>query len=162
TVNGDGTTTSAGGNSSGGTIANMAGADSINQSSPFGGVGVYLNNVQTVVLRRMTISNHQNYGIRGVSVRQFTPPYSAVDGTNGTAAVLDPPEEAGEGSVYFGNSTTTGLTTFGVFTGNVIAGGRARNLSIINTTGVAALTFKNNLLAQNQNFIDADQSLAVE
>ena len=53
----------------------------------------------------MTISGaNQNYGIRGLAVGSFTLEYSTVSGTNGTAPVLAAPEEAGEGSVYFGNS----------------------------------------------------------
>ena len=135
TVNGDGANTSVGGNGSGGTISNMIGADSTAQTAPFAGVGVYLNNVQNITLRRMTINGaNQNYGIRGFAVNGFTLEYCTVSGTNGTAAILDAPEEAGEGSIYFGNSTTNGLSTSAVFTGNVIQGGRARNLSITNTT----------------------------
>ena len=164
TVNGDGANTSVGGNGSGGTISNMTGADSTAQTAPFAGVGVYLNNVQNITLRRMTINGaNQNYGIRGFAVNGFTLEYCTVSGTNGTAAILDAPEEAGEGSIYFGNSTTNGLSTSAVFTGNVIQGGRARNLSITNTTaGLTTLMFKGNTFGLNQNFIDADQSLAVE
>ena len=164
TVNGDGANTSVGGNGSGGTISNMIGADSTAQTAPFAGVGVYLNNVQNITLRRMTINGaNQNYGIRGFAVNGFTLEYCTVSGTNGTAAILDAPEEAGEGSIYFGNSTTNGLSTSAVFTGNVIQGGRARNLSITNTTaGLTTLMFKGNTFGLNQNFIDADQSLAVE
>ena len=164
TVNGDGANTSVGGNGSGGTISNMTGADSTAQTAPFAGVGVYLNNVQNITLRRMTINGaNQSYGIRGFAVNGFTLEYCTVSGTNGTAAILDAPEEAGEGSIYFGNSTTNGLSTSAVFTGNVIQGGRARNLSITNTTaGLTTLVFKGNTFGLNQNFIDADQSLAVE
>ena len=164
TVNGDGVNTAVGGNASGGTIANMIGTDPADQTSPFAGVGVYLNNVQSVTLRRMTINGaNQNYGIRGFAVDGFTLEYATVSGVNGTAATLAAPEEAGEGSVYFGNATTNGLKTSGIFTGNVIQGGRARNLSIINTTaGITALTLKGNTFGANQNLPDADDSVAVE
>lgn len=164
TVDGDGANTAVGGNASGGTISNMTGADSITQAAPFAGVGIYLNNVQNVTLRRMTISGtNQNYGIRGFAVNGFTLEHSTVSGTNGTAATLNSPEEAGEGSIYFGNTATTGLSTSGIFTGNVIRGGRARNLSITNTAaGITTLTIKGNTFGLNQNFVDADQSLSVE
>lgn len=163
-VEGDGANTTVGGNGSGGTIANMTGADTTTQSSPFPGVGIYLNNVQNVTLRRMTINGtNQNYGIRGFAVNGFTLEYSTVGGTNGTAATLPSPEEAGEGSVYLGNATTTGLMTSGTFTGNVIEGGRARNLSIVDSTpGVTTLTLKGNRFGANQNQPDADDSVAVE
>jgi hypothetical protein len=159
TVTGDGSTTSVGGNASGGTIANVSGADGLTS-----GIGIYLNNVQNVALRRMTINGtNQNYAIRGNQVDGFTLEYSMVSGTNGTAATLATPETAGEGSIYFGNTTTNGLSTSGTFTRNIIQGGRARNLSIINTTaGTTVLAIKGNTFGLNQNFSNANQSLAVE
>jgi hypothetical protein len=158
TVTGDGTDTSVGGNASGGTIANMAGANGTTN-----GIGVYLNNVQNVVLRRMTINGtNQNFGIRGFLVDGFTLEYATVNGINGNAASLPTPENAGEGSIYFGNVTTNGLLNLGTFTNCKISGGRARNMSIINTSGAAALSIKGCTFGLNQNFSDADQSLAIE
>lgn len=128
TVTGDGTDTSVGGNSSGGTISNMNGAD-----GAITGIGVYLNNAQNVTLQRMTINGtNQNFGIRGFSVNGFALEYSTVGGTNGTNGTID---NYGEGSVYFGNATTTGLTGTGTVTNCNINGGRARNFSVVDTSG---------------------------
>lgn len=160
-VNGDGTNTAVGGNSSGGTIANKTGAD----GSTTTGVGIYLNNTRNVVLRRMTINGtNQNYGIRGFSVIGFTLEYATVNGTNGTAATLAAPENAGEGSIYFGNATSgaTGLTGTGTVTNCIISGGRSRNMSVINSGGTLnRLTITGTTFGLNQSFIDATQSLAV-
>jgi hypothetical protein len=148
-----------GGNGSGGTIANKGGAD----GNATQGIGIYLNNTRDVVLRRMSVNGtNQNYGIRGNQVNGFTLEYSTVTGTHGTAASLAFPENAGEGSIYFGNASTNGIATSGTFTKNVINGGRARNVSIINTTGTATLAFKGNTFGLNLNFSDANQSLLVE
>ncbi|HEX3067098.1 MAG TPA: hypothetical protein VHX14_00875, partial [Thermoanaerobaculia bacterium] len=158
TVTGDGTDTSVGGNSSGGTIANMTGADGTTN-----GTAIYLSNVQNVVLRRMTINGtNQNYGIHGYAVNGFTLEYSTVGGTNGNAATLPSPENAGEGSIYFGNVTSNGVAGSVTFTKCKISGGRARNLSIINTAGTASVTIKGCNFGLNQNFSDANQSVAIE
>jgi len=158
TVTGDGSDASLGGNASGGVLANLVGSD-----GGIPGSGVYLNNVGTVVLRRMVISNAQNYAIRGNQVTDFTLEFSTVNGTIGTAAALTAPETAGEGAIYFGNDDTNGLSSSGTFTGNLISGGRGRNVSIINTTaGTTDLTFKGNTFGLNQNAVDASHSLAVE
>lgn len=159
TVNGDGSNTSVGGNGSGGTIANKSGAD----GSTSTGIGIYLNNTRDVVLRRMNLSGtNGNFGIKGLAVTNFTLQYSTVSGTFGSAASLSAPENYGEGSIYFGNTSSTGLTGTGTFTNNSVNGGRARNLSIVNTSGTANLTIKGNTFGLNQNFSDANQSLAIE
>lgn len=160
TVTGDGTNTTQGGNGSGGTIANKSGPD----NSTSQGSGIYLNTTANVVLRRMTISGtHQNFGIRGFLVNNFTLEYSTVNGTLGTAASLASPENYGEGAVYFGNTTTNGMTGVGTITGCVFGGGRARNVSVVNTAGTLnRLTIANSSFGLNQNFVDANQSLAVE
>ena len=159
TVTGDGTNTAVGGNGTGGTIANKSGTD-LDFTS---GIGIYLNNTKNVVLRRMIINGaNQNFGIRGTLVDGFTLEYSTVNGTNGTAASLAAPENAGEGSIYFGNVTTNGVTTQATLTKNIVGGARARNVSIINTAGTLALTIKGNSFQLNQNFTDANQSLLVE
>ena len=158
TVTGDGVDLSLGGNASGGVLANLIGAD-----GAIAGNAVYLSNVGNVVLRRMFLNDAQNHAIRGYQVTGFTLEYSTVGGTIGTAASLPAPETAGEGAIYFGNTSTTGLSTSGTFTGNVISGGRGRNVSIINTiAGTTNLTFKSNSFGLNQSFLDADHCLAVE
>src|SRR4030095_2225487 len=91
-VVGDGTNTSLGGNGSGGTITNKSGADGATAE----GIGVYLNNVSNITLRRMTINGtNQNYGIRGTTVTAATVEYSTIGGANGTNVALD------EGSIIF-------------------------------------------------------------
>jgi Ca2+-binding RTX toxin-like protein len=159
TVNGDGTNTSVGGNASGGTITNATGADGATS-----GTGVYADNVQNLTLRRMTINGtNQNFGIRGNSVNNFTLEYTTVNGTNGTAAALAPPEGAGEGAVYFGNTTTTGMTGVGTITNCLISGGRSRNFSLINSSGsLNRLTITGTTFGLVQNFIDAQRVFSVE
>jgi hypothetical protein len=159
TVTGDGANTSVGGNGTGGTISNKGGSD----ANFTQGIGIYLNNTKNVVLRRMIVNGtNQNFGIRGTLVDGFTLEYSTVNGTQGTAATLAAPENAGEGAIYFGNVTTNGITGAATFTNNIIGGGRARNLSIINTLGTQTLTIKGNTFQLNQGFNDANQSLLVE
>src|SRR5262249_48175982 len=121
-------------------------------------------NVQNLTLRRMTINGtNQNYGIRGLAVNNFTLEYATVNGTNGNNAAPAIPNEAGEGSIYFGNDTTTGMTGTGVITNCNISGGRARNMSVINISGTLnRLTITGSTFGLNQNFIDASDSLSVE
>ena len=121
TVNGDGTNTSVGGNGSGGTISGKSGADSNNTQ----GIGVFLNNAVGITLRRMTISGtNQNFGIRGITVSNFTMEYSTVTGTNGTNTGID------EGSVNFDN-----LLGSAAITSCSIDGGLEDNLNVVNTSG---------------------------
>lgn len=157
TVNGDGTNTAVGGNGSGGTISGMTGAD-----GAVAGTAVYLNNATNVALRRMTINGtNQNFGIRGFTVNGFTLEYATVGGVAGTNASID---SYGEGSIYFGTAAAaTGLTGSGTVTNCNISGGRARNLSVVNTSGTLnRLTITGTTFGLNQNFTDANQSLAVE
>jgi uncharacterized repeat protein (TIGR01451 family) len=160
TINGDGANTTQGGNSSGGTISGKSGAD----GSITSGIGIYLNNVTNITLRRITINGtNQNYGIRGLSVNTFTLEYSTVAGTNGTAPTLGAPENNGEGSVYFGNTTTTGMTGTGTVTSCSISGGRGRNFQVTNSSGTLnRLTITGTAFGLNQAFNDANSSLAVE
>jgi hypothetical protein len=160
TVTGDGTNTALGGNGTGGTIANKSGAD----NSTTTGIGIYLNNTANVVLRRMTINGtNQNFGIRGLAVNNMTLEYSTVNGTNGNNPAPAVPNGAGEGSIYFGNDTNTGITGTGTFTNLVVAGGRARNMSVINTSGTLnRLVITGSSFGLNQSFIDAGDSLSVE
>lgn len=120
-VNGDGSNTSVGGNSSGGTISNKTGSD----GSTTLGIGIYLNNTQNVVLRRMTVNGtNQNFGIKGTNVIGFIMEYCTVGGTNGDNVGLD------EGSVIF--SQLTGTSTF---TNCSISGSVENNLTVVNTSG---------------------------
>src|SRR6185503_10668622 len=73
------------------------------------------------------------------------------------------PNGAGEGSVYFGNDTNTGITGTGTITNCVISGGRARNMSVINTSGTLnRLVITGSTFGLNQNFLDANDSLSME
>jgi hypothetical protein len=162
TINGDGVNTTAGGNGTGGTISNKSGAD----GNATQGIGIYLNSVTNITLRRMTINGtNQNYGIRGFSVAGFILEYSTVAGTNGTAATFASPEIYGEGSVYFGNRATKGVSGTVTFTKDLISGGRAQNLSFVNGGGAAAtttLTVKGCTFGAEQSFADAHASFWVE
>ena len=65
--------------------------------------------------------------------------------------------------MHFGNSTTNGVVGAVTFTNNSISGGRARNVSIVNTAaGTTTLTIKGNTFGLTQNVSDGNASLAVE
>ena len=142
TVDGDGSNTSLGGNSTGGTIGGMFGSD-----GAVTGTAIYLNNVANVTLRRMTINGtNQNYGIRGITVSNFTMEYSAIGGTNGTSNTADPETSGtgGEGSIRFSRLTGTALL-------NSVAldGGFSRTAMISNTTGTLNLTVNNSAVNES-------------
>ncbi|MBI4751831.1 MAG: hypothetical protein HY774_25385 [Acidobacteria bacterium] len=162
TVTGDGSTTSVGGNSTGGTIANKSGAD---LSFATVGCGIYLNNTSNVVLRRMTINGtNQNYGIRGTLVNGFTLEYSTVGGNNGTN-FNTAPYNAGEGSIYFGDTSTNGLSGTATLTNNNISGGEWENFRIITTQAspnVLTLSVKGNTFGANLNNGNGNASMTVE
>ncbi len=148
-----------GGAGTGGTIANKTGAD----GSTTSGVGIYLNSTAAVQINWMQLNDFQNFAIRGNNVGGFTMANTVISGTNGTAASLAFPENYGEGSVYFGNATTTGLTGAAAITNCNISGGRARNVSVVNSGGTLnRLTITGTTFGLNQNSVDANQSLAVE
>jgi hypothetical protein len=135
TVNGDGTNTTKGGNASGGTIANMAGANGATA-----GAAVYLNNVQNVTLRRMTINGtNQNFGIRGITVQNFELRYATVSGTNGNSTADR------EGSVIFDNLFGTSLINDSIVSGSI-----EDNVRIENSTGLLnSFTLNNNTIQNN-------------
>lgn len=153
------TVTGTGSAGSGGTIANKTGSD----GSTAAGIGIYLNSTTAVQLNWMQLNDLQNFGIRGNNVAGFTLANTVINGTNGNAASLAFPENYGEGSVYFGNATTTGLTGVASITNCTISGGRARNLSVVNSSGTLnRLTITGTNFNLNQNAADANQSIAVE
>jgi hypothetical protein len=153
TVTGDGTNTSPGGNSSGGTIANKSGAD----GNTTQGIGIYLNNTRDVVLRRMTISGvNQNFGIRGFGVTNFTLQYCTVGSPTPTnsgsiAANLQGTNNSsiGEGAIYFGSQTDgiLGLTGTASIDNCFISAGRTDNMQLSNGGGTL-----NRLVITNSTF----------
>jgi VCBS repeat-containing protein len=163
TVTGDGTNTSIGGNSSGGTIANKTGAD---LSFATLGTGIYLNNTRDVVLRRMTVNGtNENGGIRGTNVTNFTLEYSTVAGSNGTN-FNSAPFNGGEGSVYFGDyAPTNGLNGTVTFTNDSISGGQWSNVQVIQSQGapnVMTMTIRGSTFGANLNNGQGNHSLLVE
>jgi uncharacterized repeat protein (TIGR01451 family) len=141
TVNGDGSNTSVGGNGSGGTISGKSGSD----GSTTSGIGVYLNNVSNITLRRMTINGtNQNFGIFGERVNGFTMEYARVEGANGTSTSGD-----GEGSVYFiGTGTNAGLSGSASINQSIITGGRKNSVYVKNFGGTLdRLTLSNSSFA---------------
>ena len=83
----------------------------------------------------MQLNDFQNFGIRGFNVNGFILDHSTVNGTNGTNPANNGADDAGEGSIYFGNATTNGLTGHVSITNDSISGGRARNFSDTTTSG---------------------------
>ena len=146
-VTGDGTNVALGGNGSGGTITNAAGADGATA-----GNAIYLENAQNVTLRRMTINGtNQNHGIRGVGVNGFTLEFSTVTGTNGTSQGLD------EGSVNFDN-----LTGAAAITSALIEGGFEDNLNVVNTSGTLnRLTITGSTFGFN-NTVNGNNNILIE
>ncbi len=155
TVDGDGTNTTRGGNGSGGTIANTSGADSTTN-----GIGVYLNNVQNVTLRRMQLNDHPNFALRGFLVNNFNLHYSTVNGSNGNNVALD------EASVSFGMppapTGVNGLTGAATVTGCKISGGFEDNFQVINISGTLnRITFSDTEFGHN-NTANGNNNLEVE
>ena len=121
---------------SGGTIANIGGADVGNITGvPAAGTGIYLENVSNVSLSNMifgaTGGTMNNFGIRGNNVTNFTLRDSEFRGTFGTNANFD------EATIRFGSQNgadggtgTTGLKGTALFEGNNIGGGIEDNLSV--------------------------------
>lgn len=105
---------------SGGTIANKTGAD----GSTTNGIGIYLNNTQSPSFTRMQLNDHQNFAIRGLTVRGFTLANCVINGTNGNNVGAD------EASIYF-----TDLTGSAAVTNSTISGGAEDNLRISNSSG---------------------------
>ena len=130
-VLGDGSNTAFGGNGSGGTITNKSGTDGNNAT----GIGIYLNSTSHVVLRRMNLSNFNNFAIRGLNVNNFVLEYCTINhssGKIGDNAAID------EGSIYFGIENpggTNGLTGTATVTSCLIEDGFENNFKIANLSG---------------------------
>jgi hypothetical protein len=141
---------------SGGTITGKTGAD----GSTTAGTGVFLSNANNVSLNGMTITNHQNYGIRGSQVDGFRMTFSLVGGVNGTNAATP----FNEGSVSFIGTPTTGYGLRGsvAFLDNEITGGFQRNVSIDNATGTMNLNFLRNNVHHTSSGNSGDDGFAIE
>jgi hypothetical protein len=121
---------------SGGTIANITGADVGNITGvATTGTGIYLDTVSNVSLSNMifgaTGGTMNNFGIRGDNVTNFTLRDSEFRGTFGTSAAFD------EAAIRFGSqngadggSGVTGLKGTALFEGNSIGGGIEDNLAV--------------------------------
>ncbi len=141
-VNGDGSNTTQGGNSSGGTIANKTGTD----GSKTTGCGIYLNNTQNVTLRRMTINGtNENFGVYGSNVTNFVMEYCTVSGTNGTST----PNR--EGSLIFDNMFGTNAVT-----SSIISGAIEDNVRVENTTGTLTAFNLTNSTIQNNSTVSGN------
>jgi uncharacterized repeat protein (TIGR01451 family) len=140
----------------GGQIANTTGGDGAT-----GGAGVRLDNADTVVLTRMRINDHPNYGIRGVNVNSFTLDTSVINGTNGT----NPAAPFVEGSVVFdgtGTSPAQGLVGPSLITDSDIRGGRRDNFRIDNSAGTLNLGVEGTTFRDTVNAADASDNVFIE
>ena len=119
TVTGDGTST-AGGNSSGGTIANktgsldLSGTDGVTETlSSTNGVGIVLENTLDPSFNNLTLQSFSNFAIYGSSVTGFNLSNSTVDTTSGFNGQSDAGGSE-EGDIRFdnlsGNAAITGST----------------------------------------------------
>ena len=119
----------------GGTIQNAKGGDlAVNGMSTTGdGICIYLENVQNVTLNGVTVTNSDNFGIRGFGISGTTTLTNVtVNGAHGTTAIAD------EASLSFNGLTGTLNVTGGTF-----SGGHEDVFSIDNTTGSLTGTFLN-------------------
>jgi hypothetical protein len=157
-ANGGLTVTGNGAAGTGGTIQHKTGGD-LDRNN---GIGIYLNNTKNVALNFMQLNDFQNFAIRGFAVNGFALTNSVVNGTNGTNTANNGADDAGEGSIYFGNATTNGLVGAVAFTTDSVSGGAARNVSNTTTSGTATITTTGTTFGLNQNVSGANQSLFVE
>ena len=132
----------------GGTIQNAKGDDLVaNAMSTTGnGIGVYLQGVQNVTLNGLTVTNSDNFGIRGFGVSGTTTLTNVtVNGAHGTNIISD------EASVTFNELTGTVNVTGGNY-----GGGLEDNFAIANTSGTinanfSAVTFSPNSTTTGDN-----------
>jgi hypothetical protein len=103
----------------------------------------------------MQLNDFGNFGIRGFAVNGFSLANSVINGTNGT------PNNSNEGSVYFGDIGTNGLSGTSSIINSEISGGSGRNFSDMQTSaGLAHLTVTNTTFGLNQ--ANAGSSFVVE
>ncbi|MCC6283667.1 MAG: cadherin-like domain-containing protein [Saprospiraceae bacterium] len=139
TVDGDGSNTTRGGNSTGGTIANKD--DGGTNGSGNIGTAIFLDNTSNITLRRMTINGtNQNYGVYGSAVTNVKMEYCSVTGVNGDNT------PAREGSVVFDNVFGNANSIFE----SVISGAIEDNLRVENSSGtLASFIISNNNIQNN-------------
>ena len=111
---------------SGGTIQNKSGFN----GSTSDGIGIYLTNTQNVSLSNMQLNGFDNFAILGSSVTNFSLIDSVISGTSGNSTSFD------EGAISF-----TNLLGTSVFSGVNVAGGFHNQIDIVNSSGVATITF---------------------
>jgi len=116
----------------GGRITGTAGADGTGQ-----GVGVLLQEADSVSLSRMRIDNHANFAVSGTAVNGFALGASLVDGTNGNSSVHD------EAAVSFRELTGTASIT-----NSFVGGGHEYIVDVRNTGGSSLdrLTISNSVI----------------
>jgi hypothetical protein len=143
---------------SGGQIQNTTGADTSTGST---GSGVFMSNADTVVLTRMHIHDHSNYGVKGINVSNFTFSTSVIKGVNGT----NPGSPFVDGAMVFdgtGASPAQGLTGSSSITSSDIRGGRSDNLRIDNDAGVLNLTVTGSTFRDTTDAADANDNIFIE
>ena len=123
----------------GGRITNTTGADAATSGS-----GIRLDAVDKVVLTRMRLDGHSNFGLRGFTVTGITMDNVLVDGTNGNNATFF------EGSVVFDNlfGAAAGSNS-NLITGTTIKGGWGDNLRVTNNAATASeLTITSSIIRE--------------
>ena len=143
---------------SGGQIQNTTGADTNTGST---GSGIFMSNVDTVVLTRMHIHDHSNYGIKGINVNGFTLDTSVLKGVNGS----NPGSPFVDGAVVFdgtGAGVPQGLVGSASITNCDIRGGRSDNLRVDNDQGTLNLTITGTTLRDTFDQSDANDNIFIE
>ena len=143
---------------SGGQIQNTTGADTSTGST---GSGVFMSNVDSVVLTRMHIHDHSNYGIKGINVNNFTLDTSVLKGVNGS----NPGSPFVDGAVVFdgtGAGTPQGLVGTASITNSDIRGGRSDNLRVDNDQGTLNLTITGSTFRDTFDQSDANDNIFIE
>ncbi|HEX8361754.1 MAG TPA: hypothetical protein VF613_16675, partial [Longimicrobium sp.] len=129
TVTGDGATAG-----SGGTIQNTAGAD-----GAIAGNGIYLSSTRGVSLAFMQINDHQNNGVRGIGVENFTMNKVRFTGANGDNH--NGPHS--ESAMFFEQLTGTASIS-----GSFFSGGISNNVRLSNSSGTLnRITFASDTFA---------------
>ena len=148
-VIGDNSTTTQGGNGTGGTISNVTGADgsTADDGASTGiGIGVYLNNASGVQLRRMTVTNTSNFGVEVENTAGLTMQYCRLNGTHGSNT------GQGEGAARFLQMTGTVTIDNNEFTGSI-----ANNVRLDNNSGTLTdFIVSNNSIHDNNNLVGND------